>query len=112
MSSSQALIKYFISKYDCGVGVGLGMRKQKVAMTKVSDSLKVLPALMADQLQKLGKDIKIARKHPQLQMKSMEDACWLVYRPLQRPEKDGSNRLKKGPVALVYFFQTFEFCGI
>jgi len=56
-------------------------------MTKASQSLKALPSLVGDQLQKLGKDISLARKRRRLSMKSMAERMMVSIDTIQRLEK-------------------------
>ena len=56
-------------------------------MTKASRSYEALPPIVSSQLQKLGRDIAIARKRRRLSMKSMAERMMVSLETVQRLEK-------------------------
>jgi len=55
-------------------------------MTKASRSYRALPAVTVDQLQKLGRDIAVARKRRKLSMRDMASRMMVNLKTLQRLE--------------------------
>src|SRR5271157_5904091 len=56
-------------------------------MSKASRSYHALPAIVADQLQKLGRDIAVARKRRHLSMREMAERMMVNLKTVQRLEK-------------------------
>jgi transcriptional regulator with XRE-family HTH domain len=56
-------------------------------MSKASRSYRALPAITADRLQKLGRDIAVARKRRHLSMRDMAARMMVNLKTLQRLEK-------------------------
>jgi transcriptional regulator with XRE-family HTH domain len=56
-------------------------------MPKASRSHKALPAIAIDQLQKLGRDIAVARKRRRLSLSEMADRMMVNIKTVQRLEK-------------------------
>jgi len=56
-------------------------------MTKASRSYGALPTIVSTQLQKLGRDIAVARKRRRLSMKSMAERMMVSLETVQRLEK-------------------------
>ena len=56
-------------------------------MAKASPSYRALPSIAVDQLQKLGRDIAIARKRRQLSMRDMAERMMVNLKTVQRLEK-------------------------
>ena len=56
-------------------------------MSKASRSYHALPAIVADQLQKLGRDIAVARKRRHLSMSELAERMMVNLKTVQRLEK-------------------------
>jgi transcriptional regulator with XRE-family HTH domain len=56
-------------------------------MSKASHSYKALPAVAMDQLQKLGRDISVARKRRRLSLSEMAERMMVNIKTVQRLEK-------------------------
>jgi len=56
-------------------------------MAKASPAYRSLPAITVDQLQKLGRDIAIARKRRHLSMRDMAERMMVNVKTVQRLEK-------------------------
>jgi transcriptional regulator with XRE-family HTH domain len=56
-------------------------------MSKASRSYQALPAIVADQLQKLGRDIAVARKRRHLSMSELAERMMVNLKTVQRLEK-------------------------
>jgi transcriptional regulator with XRE-family HTH domain len=56
-------------------------------MAKASPSYRALPSIATDQLQKLGRDIAIARKRRHLSMRDMAERMMVNLKTVQRLEK-------------------------
>lgn len=56
-------------------------------MTKGSQSHLALPAVAVDQLQKLGRDLTVARKRRRLSLREMADRMMVNLKTVQRLEK-------------------------
>jgi len=56
-------------------------------MSKASRSYRALPAITIDQLQKLGRDIAVARKRRHLSMRDMAERTMVNLKTVQRLEK-------------------------
>lgn len=56
-------------------------------MPKATQSSKALPAIVIDQMQKLGRDITIARKRRRLSMSEMAERMMVNIKTVQRLEK-------------------------
>jgi transcriptional regulator with XRE-family HTH domain len=56
-------------------------------MSKASRSYRALPAIAVDQLQKLGRDIEVARKRRHLSMREMATRMMVNLKTVQRLEK-------------------------
>ncbi|HMI53397.1 MAG TPA: helix-turn-helix transcriptional regulator [Candidatus Saccharimonadales bacterium] len=56
-------------------------------MTKASQSVQALPAVALDQLQKLGRDIAVARKRRHLSLREMANRMMVNLKTVQRMEK-------------------------
>jgi transcriptional regulator with XRE-family HTH domain len=56
-------------------------------MAKASRSYRALPAITLDQLQKLGRDIEVARKRRRLSMRDMAARMMVNLKTVQRLEK-------------------------
>jgi transcriptional regulator with XRE-family HTH domain len=56
-------------------------------MSKVSRSYGALPAIAVDQLQKLGRDLAVARKRRRLSMRDMAERMMVNLKTVQRLEK-------------------------
>jgi transcriptional regulator with XRE-family HTH domain len=56
-------------------------------MTRASQSHPALPAVVGDQLQKLGRDLTVARKRRHLSLREMADRMMVNLKTLQRLEK-------------------------
>jgi transcriptional regulator with XRE-family HTH domain len=57
------------------------------SVTKASQSYPALPAVVIDQLQKLGRDLTLARKRRHLSLREMADRMMVNAKTLQRLEK-------------------------
>jgi transcriptional regulator with XRE-family HTH domain len=67
-------------------------------VSKASISYKALPAIVADQLQKLGRDISIARKRRRYSLREMAERMMVNIKTVQRLEK-GDPAVSLGIVA-------------
>ncbi len=56
-------------------------------MARATQSFRALPALAADQLQKLGRDISIARKRRRMSLSEMAERMMVNIKTVQRLEK-------------------------
>ena len=56
-------------------------------MTRASKSVRALPAVAVDQLQKLGRDLAIARKRRHMSLREMADRMMVNLKTVQRLEK-------------------------
>lgn len=56
-------------------------------MVKASRSLPALPAVVGDQLHKLGRDLTVARKRRQLSLREMADRMMVNFKTVERMEK-------------------------
>jgi transcriptional regulator with XRE-family HTH domain len=56
-------------------------------MAKASQSSHALPAVVVDQLQKLGRDLTVARKRRHLSLREMADRMMVNLKTVQRLEK-------------------------
>jgi transcriptional regulator with XRE-family HTH domain len=56
-------------------------------MSKISRSHGALPAIAVDQLQKLGRDLAVARKRRRLSMRDMAERMMVNLKTVQRLEK-------------------------
>jgi transcriptional regulator with XRE-family HTH domain len=56
-------------------------------MPKASQSVQALPAVATDQLQKLGRDLAVARKRRHLSLREMADRMMVNLKTVQRMEK-------------------------
>jgi transcriptional regulator with XRE-family HTH domain len=57
------------------------------AVTRASQSYPALPVVVADQLQKLGRDLTVARKRRHLSLREMADRMMVNLKTVQRLEK-------------------------
>lgn len=56
-------------------------------MSKATKSVQALPAITADQLKKLGRDLAIARKRRRLSLREMAERMMVNLKTVQRMEK-------------------------
>jgi transcriptional regulator with XRE-family HTH domain len=56
-------------------------------MTRASQSYPALPAIVVDQLQKLGRDLSVARKRRHLSLSEMADRMMVNFKTVERLEK-------------------------
>src|SRR5258708_11385618 len=68
------MIKYPLYRYN-------------MEMARATQSFRALPALAADQLQKLGRDISIARKRRRMSLSEMAERMMVNIKTVQRLEK-------------------------
>jgi transcriptional regulator with XRE-family HTH domain len=73
--------------YGGSLGHNLSLYGYKLKMPKASRSYQALPAITVDQLQKLGRDIAVARKRRHLSMRDMAARMMVNLKTVQRLEK-------------------------
>ena len=56
-------------------------------MTRATRSLSALPAVVVDQLEKLGRDLTVARKRRQLSLREMAARMMVNFKTVERMEK-------------------------
>src|SRR5258708_12508220 len=84
------MIKYPLYRYN-------------MEMARATQSFRALPALAADQLQKLGRDISIARKRRRMSLSEMAERMMVNIKTVQRLEK-GDPSVGVGFVATPLWF--------